>query len=343
MEGEFLLILKEEASNVGNSLVSVTKLCFNWMFILIKVFLERREFTVLFALLALTVTLSLMSPYFLTVSNLINVSRQVSIQAIIAISMTFIILTAGIDLSVGAILALGGCITASALKSGMNIPISILLGLLIGTAFGSLNGVCITKVNVPPFIMTLGMMYIARGIALFYTRGQPISGFPRSFVFLGQGYLGPVPTPVVIMAALYLLTYFILAKTRFGRYTYAIGGNKETVRLLGINITPHLIMVYAMSGCLSALSGIILTARLDSSQPTAGLGYELNVIAAVVIGGTSLFGGRGRVEGTLIGAFLIGVIRNGLNLLGVSPFLQVVVIGFVIVLAAFADIFRQKK
>lgn len=290
-------------------------------------------------LFVIVIILSVMSENFLTVDNILTVLRQVSINALIAFGMTFVILTGGIDLSVGSILALAGSITAGMLASGMDPILAILIGLLAGAVMGAFNGLIITKGKVAPFIATLATMTIFRGLTLVYSDGRPITGLSDSLTFkmIGQGYFLGIPVPVVTMLAAYGILYFILKKTVFGRQVYSIGGNEEASILSGISADKVKIWVYSLTGLLSALAGIILTSRLNSAQPTVGVAYELDAIAAVVLGGTSLSGGRGWIFGTLIGALIIGVLNNGLNLLDVSSFFQQVVKGSVILLAVLLD------
>lgn len=280
-----------------------------------------------------------MSPNFLTVNNLMNVLRQVSINALIAFGMTFVILTGGIDLSVGSILALTGAVTAGLLAGGMDPILAMLIGLVLGAILGAINGIIISKGNVAPFIATLATMTIYRGLTLVYTEGRPISGLgdSLSFQMIGKGYFLGIPVPVVTMVVAFAVLYFILKKTTFGRRVYAVGGNEEASRLSGIKVGRIKIYVYALTGALAALASLILTSRLNSAQPTAGNMFELDAIAAVVLGGTSLTGGRGWIVGTLIGALIIGVLNNGLNLIGVSSFFQQVVKGAVILLAVLID------
>jgi len=296
-----------------------------------------RQLGTLMGLLLLCSILWISTPYFLTVSNLLNVLQQTAINAIIASGMTFVIITAGIDLSVGSIVAFSGVVLASALQAGFSLPVSIVAGLGVGSACGLANGLLVTLGRLPPFISTLGMMSVARGAALVYTEGRPISGFDPSFRSIASGEFLFVPAPALIMIAVYLASHFLLSRTKFGRYTYAIGGNQEAARLSGVNITLYKTMVYAFSGLMSGLAAVILTARLNSAQPIAGIMYELDAIAAAVIGGTSLMGGEGTLGGTLIGALIMGVLRNGLNLLGVSAFIQQIIIGSVIIVAVLAD------
>ncbi|WP_407645392.1 ABC transporter permease subunit [Halanaerobium kushneri] len=310
-----------------------------------KSFLEiLNKFKTGIGLLVLVIVLSFMSPYFLTIPNLLNVVRQVSIIAVISFGMTMVILTGGIDLSVGSMLAFSGAVAAGMMvNSGLNVFLAILIGLAAGTALGLFNGLAVAKAKLPAFIVTLAMMTVARGFTLIYTNGRPISGFDETFRFFGAGYLGRIPIPVVIMFILLIVIYILLKKTPFGRYIYAIGGNETATKLSGINTDKIKIAVYALNGFLAAVSGIILTSRLNSAQPMAGEGYELDAIAAVVLGGTSLSGGSGGVIGTIIGALIIAVLNNGLNLLNVSSFYQLVAKGAVILLAVFLDRKSQQQ
>lgn len=302
-----------------------------------------RQFGTLIGLLVLCIILWLLTPHFLTFSNLLNIAQQTSINAIIAVGMTFVIIAAGIDLSVGSIVAFSGVVLASALKAGVPFPFAILIGLCVGLACGLANGLLITKGKLPPFISTLGMMSVARGAALMVTQGRPISGFSESFRFIANGEIVHVPVSVILMIVVYILAHFVLTRTKLGRYTYAIGGNEEAAILSGVNVKFYKTVIYGICGMLSGLAAVILTARLNSAQPIAGIMYELDAIAATVIGGTSLMGGEGRILGTLIGAFIMGVLRNGLNLLGVSSFIQQIVIGSVIIIAVLIDMALKKR
>ncbi|KPD00363.1 Ribose transport system permease protein RbsC [Geobacillus sp. BCO2] len=298
----------------------------------------------LIGLFLLCIVLSILSDDFLTMDNWLNLLRQVSINALIAFGMTFVILTGGIDLSVGSVLALSSAITAGMMAQGMNGFVAILVGLLAGMVMGVLNGVIITKGKVAPFIATLATMTAFRGLTLVYTDGRPITGFASDdilFQMMGRGYFFGIPVPIVFMLIVYMVLYIVLKKTTFGRHTYAIGGNEEASRLSGLRVDRLKIYVYALTGTLSALAGLILTSRLNSAQPTAGTAYELDAIAAVVLGGTSLSGGKGWIFGTLVGALIIGVLNNGLNLLNVSSFYQQVIKGAVILLAVLLD--RRKE
>ena len=294
-------------------------------------------------LLALCIVLWAATPHFLTVSNLLNVLEQTSINAIVAVGMTFVIISGGIDLSVGSVLALSGIALALALEGGVPAPAAIALALATGTACGLVNGVLITFGRLPPFIATLGMMSVARGAALMLAEGRPISGFTEGVRGLATGRVVIVPVPVILTAAVYLVAHFVLARTVFGRASYAIGGNEEAARLSGVHVRFHKTAVYGVAGLTSAVAAILLTERLNSAQPTAGTMYELDAIAATVIGGTSLLGGEGTLVGALIGALIMGVLRNGLNLLNVSSFFQQVVIGAVIIGAVLIDMSLKRR
>jgi ribose transport system permease protein len=302
-----------------------------------------RQLGTLSGLLGLIVVLWILTPHFLTVSNLLNVAEQATIIAIIAVGMTFVIITGGIDLSVGSVLAFAGVVMASALHGDIPLPLALLIGLGVGLLSGVINGLLITIGRLPPFIATLGMMSVARGAALMFTEGRPISGFSEGFRSIATGEILKIPAPVVIMIVVYLIAHFVLKRTKLGRYTYAIGGNEEAALLSGINVRLNKTMVYGIAGLLSGLAAILLTARLNSAQPIAGMSYELDAIAATVIGGTSLLGGEGTVSGTLIGALIMAVLRNGLNLLSVSSFFQQVVIGSVIIFAVLIDMALKRR
>ncbi|CAM2903272.1 ribose ABC transporter permease [Paenibacillus sediminis] len=304
-------------------------------------FVKFQSLGTLVGLLLLFIVLSFASDNFLTVNNLLNVFRQISINAFIAFGMTFVILTGGIDLSVGSILALSSAVTAGLMAGGMDTWLSVLIGLITGGLMGALNGVLIAKGRLAPFIVTLGTMTVFRGLTLVYTDGKPITGLNDNFAIFGKGYFLQIPMPIIWMVVAFAVLYIILKHTTFGRRVYAIGSNEEATWLSGISTTKVKIFVYSISGLLAAMSGMILTSRLDSAQPTAGTAYEMDAIASVVLGGTSLSGGRGWIVGTLIGAIIIGVLNNGLNLLNVSSFYQQVVKGIVILIAVLLD--RSKK
>ena len=293
----------------------------------------------LLGLIVLVVVVSIMNPSFLAPLNILNLLRQVAINALIAYGMTFVILTGGIDLSVGAILALSSTLMAGMMVSGMDPILAILVGCLLGAIMGAVNGLLITKGKMAPFIVTLATMTIFRGLTMVYTNGNPITGLGDSFMFqvFGRGYFLGIPVPAITMIITFVILWVILHKTPFGRQTYAIGGNEKAAIISGIKVDRVKIMIYSLAGLLAALAGAILTSRLNSASPTAGDSYELDAIAAVVLGGTSLSGGRGWIVGTLIGALIIGTLNNGLNLLGVSSFFQMVVKGGVIILAVLMD------
>ena len=296
------------------------------------------------SVVALFTALSILSPYFLTVQNLSSVCRQTAVITIIALGMTIIMISGGIDLSVGSVMAFAGICGTQLLESRQSLVASVAGAMLAGAAWGLLNSALITLLKVSPFIATLGTMGAARGVTLVITNGMPVVNLPASFGRLGDGnILRIVPVPLAILVALALLTGFILKYTRMGRYAYAIGSNVEAARYAGVPIRRYLIAIYTFGGALTGLAGMIEASRLVTGQPTAGQGYELSVIAAVVIGGASLSGGEGTVAGTIAGAFLMGLISNGSNLLGVSPFWQQVVIGSVIVLAVAVDELRKRR
>ncbi|MER2106046.1 MAG: ribose ABC transporter permease [Solibacillus sp.] len=293
----------------------------------------------LLGLLLIVVVITILNPSFMTTDNILNILRQVSISALIAFGMTFVILTGGIDLSVGSTLALTGAVAATMLASGMDPVLTMVAALALGAILGAVNGVIIAKGKVAPFIATLATMTIYRGLTLVYTDGRPVSdlGNEISFQMLGKGYFFGIPVPVCTMILAFVALYIIMHKTTFGRRVYAVGGNEGASKLSGINVDRVKIAVYSLTGMLAALSALILTSRLNSAQPTAGTSYELDAIAAVVLGGTSLTGGKGWIFGTLVGALIIGVLNNGLNLIGVSSFFQQVVKGIVILIAVLID------
>ncbi|HEY4544631.1 MAG TPA: ribose ABC transporter permease, partial [Tissierellaceae bacterium] len=270
----------------------------------------------LIGLIIFSVLISFASPRFLTKSNLLNVFRQTSINAIIAAGMTFVILTGGIDLSVGSILGFSGAIAAGLLAGGVNIFFAIVAALIIGAVAGMFNGIIITKGKVQPFIATLAMMILLRGATLVYTSGRPIPvpAATTSPIFrkIGAGYIAGIPIPIFIMAIIFLVCYLVLTQSKFGRHLYAVGGNEKAAKLSGINTDRIKVLAYTISGILASVAGLIVTSRLSSAQPTAGDGYELDAIAAVVLGGTSLVGGQGSILGTIIGALIIGILNNAL-------------------------------
>jgi ribose transport system permease protein len=302
----------------------------------------------LIALVVMVVLLALASDRFLTVANQRNILLQISVNLCLSIGMTLVILTGGIDLSVGAMLALAGAVAAGLLKNGLVLKVfgvvlqftpfgAMVAGILVGLALGLFNGVAITKFRLPPFIATLGMLSIARGLTMLWTGGNPVTDLGPKFGFIGTGTLLGVPMPIWVSAMLVVVFYIVLKNTRLGRYIYAVGGSEKATAFSGINVNRVKLWVYALAGVLAAVAGLIITARLDAADPKAGLSYELDSIAAVVIGGTSLSGGRGSIFGTVLGCLIIGVLNNGLFMLGVSPFWQLVVKGFVILVAVAVD------
>lgn len=293
----------------------------------------------LIGLILFSAIVAVINPRFLSVANILNVFRQSSINAVIAIGMTFVILTGGIDLSVGSILAFCGAVSAAMLSSGMNSVLSLLVALVLGLFFGIVNGFLVSVMKLQAFIVTLVTMTFLRGATLVFTNGKPITVNDGGALFenIGGGYLFNIPIPIYITLILFVVGHYILTNTKFGRYTYAIGGNEEATKLSGIKVNNIKIWIYGISGILSALAGIITTSRLFSAQPTAGTGYELDAIAAVVLGGTSLAGGVGKITGTALGAIIIGVLGNALNLLDVSSYYQMMIKAAVILIAVLID------
>ncbi|KAA9367417.1 MULTISPECIES: ABC transporter permease [Ochrobactrum] len=307
-------------------------------------------------LLILVVIFTTLQPRFLSPLNLFNILRQVSIYGIIAVGMTFVIITRGIDLSVGSLVALSGIIAAVVAKGGIegrfllvgdgggfSWPIAAFAAVLVGAFAGFLQGVTVAKLAVPAFVVTLGGMTVFRGLTLTVGNGGPVSGFDEFFGWWGRGMVGPVPVPVIVFAVVALIAHFVLTQTRFGRSVYAVGSNPDAARLSGINTSRVTILVYAIVGFCSGLGGFVLAARLNSAEAVAGAGYELTAIAAVVIGGTSLYGGTGSVIGTVIGALLTGVLLNGLVILNVSPYTQQILVGLIIVAAVAFDSFIKRQ
>ena len=302
-----------------------------------------QKFGPLLALVLLFIVITVLNPSFMEPNNILNLLRQTSINALIAFGMTFIILTGGIDLSVGSILALSSALMAGMMVSGLDPILAILVGILLGAIMGVINGILVSKGKMAPFIVTLATMTIFRGLTLVYTDGKPITGIGDSEMFqmLGRGYFLGLPVPAVVMVIAFLILWFLLHKTSFGRKTYAIGGNERASRISGIKVDRVKVAIYGLAGTMAAIAGAILTSRLNSAQPTAGQSYEMDAIAAVVLGGTSLSGGKGRLFGTLVGVLIIGTLNNGMNLLGVSSFYQQVVKGAVILIAVLFD--RKKS
>lgn len=302
---------------------------------------------IIVAFLVLCVFLSVFpktSGSFFTRQNIFNVLRQISTNLFLACGMTMVIILGGIDLSVGSIIALSGCISAGCVaRYNLPLPIALLMGLLVGLLVGMFNGAVISKTTIPAFIVTLATMNIAKGLAYVYTGGSPVRVVTKEWQFLGAGYVGIFPTPVVILVIVLIITAIIMNKTKMGRHMYAVGGNQQAAEFSGIKVEKVKFFVHAFSGLMAGLAGIVLASRMYSGQPTAGDGAEMDAIAAVVVGGTSMAGGSGKIGGTIIGGLIIGVLNNGLNLLNVNSFWQYVVKGVVILLAVFLDYFRNKR
>ncbi len=295
------------------------------------------------SLVVLFAALSIASPHFLTNTNLSSVVRQTAVINIMALGMTLVIIAGGIDLSVGAILAMGGLLGTMAMERGYPVPAGVVIGVLTGLFWGFVNGFFTTRLKIAPFIVTLGTLGIVRGLTLIISNGLPVHKIPPSFSYLGEGNLLGVPFVLWLLVACAAITHVILEHTRLGRYAFAIGSNPDAALYAGIPVAFHTAAVYAICGMLTGLAGMIEASRLMTGQPTAGQGYELQVIAAVVIGGGSLRGGEGSVIGTLIGAFIMGLLSNGSDLLGISPYLQQAIIGAVIILAVTVDELRKRK
>lgn len=315
------------------------------------------RFAPLIFLVVLMLIFSILEPNFLNPTNLFNVMRQISITGLIALGMTFVILTAGIDLSVGSVLAVSGMVAAAVAKGSLGNTLSLgedeavgygpyaamAASIAIGTLCGFIQGYAITWLKVPPFVVTLGGLSVFRGLTLWFSNGGPISGFESDYRWWGQGMIGPVPVPVLIFIAAAILCHIVLRHSRYGRHVYAVGGNPEAARLSGLAVDRVILSVYMIVGFFAGLAGFVLSARLNSSEAVAGIGYELTVIASVVIGGTSLFGGAGSIAGTVVGATLIGVLVNGLVLNNVSSYIQSVVIGLIIITAVAFDRFVKTR
>lgn len=299
------------------------------------------EYKSVIALLVFMIAVSMISDSFFSTNNMLNILRQTSINAIIAVGMTFVILTSGIDLAVGSILALTGALAATMIGLDFNIMLTVTLTVAAGAGLGCLSGLVIAKGKVQAFIATLATMTLLRGATMVFTDGRPISASggaaSEAFSFIGSGYLFGIPFPVYLMVLVFVAAWYVLNHTRLGRYVYALGGNESATRLSGISVDRVKLAVYSISGGLSALAGLIVTSRLASAQPTAGTSYELDAIAAVVLGGTSLTGGKGRITGTLVGVLIIGILNNALNLLNVSSYYQLIAKALVILLAVLVD------
>ncbi|WP_413451726.1 ABC transporter permease [Georgenia phoenicis] len=297
---------------------------------------------ILVVLIALVALMAVIAPNFASVDNLMNVARSISVNAILAAGMTFVIITAGIDLSVGSTVAVSGVVAVMTAISGAPTPLAVVLGVLAGAVMGLVNGALTAYLSLAAFIVTLGTMTFGRGLAYTMTGGQPIVDNTIGFRDIGNGYIAGIPAPVVVMAVVYLAAWFLLERTRYGRHVYAVGGNSEAARLAGVNVKAVTTSVYVIAGACAGLAGIIFAARVVSAQPTAGDGYELDAIAAVVLGGTSLMGGRGRIIGTLIGSVILGVLTTGLILMNVPFFTQLLIKGAVIILAVVIDSLKHR-
>ena len=302
-----------------------------------------QKFLPFISLALLFAVLSVASPYFLTATNLASVIRQTAVINIMALGMTLVIVSGGIDLSVGSILAFSGVVGTMTMVSGGSVWLGILAGIAAGAAWGCANGLMIARLRLPPFIVTLGTLGIVRGLTLVISGGLPVVGLPKEHGFLGEGTIGPAPFVLVVLVACAIVTHVAMRSTKLGRYTYAIGSNEAAAVYAGIPVGRYKVAIYAICGLLAGLAGMIETSRLMTGQPTAGISYELQVIAAVVIGGGSLAGGEGTVIGTLIGAFIMGLLSNGSDLLGVNPYWQQVIIGAVIILAVALDEARKRR
>ena len=303
---------------------------------LAKKYLSR--YGILIALLVICIILSVATPYFFTVQNLVIILRQVSVNGILAIGVTFVIIAGGIDLSLGSVVALTGVAAASfAHPGGYPLIVPLLIGLLTGALVGVINGLTITVGRVAPFIVTLGMMTMTRGLALVWSNGRPVTNLSPAFNFIGGGDVLYIPVPILLFVLVIIVAYILLHNTTAGRYIYAVGGNEQAARASGIRVNAVKMFAYIMCSGLAALAGIVLASRITTGQPNAGVAYELDAIAAVVIGGTSLLGGRGTVAGTVIGVLIIGVINNGLDLLNVSSYYQQIIKGVIIIGAVLID------
>ena len=302
-----------------------------------------KSYSLYLAFLVIFIVFSLLNENFLSINNILNIIVQSAIIAIIAVGQTMVILTSGIDLSVGSIVGAVGIGIGLLMVAGLPIPLAVGLGVLMGAIFGLINGLIITYGRVPAFITTLGMMGMARGFGLALNEGKPVAGLPQSFESIASASLGGIPSFVFYTLIIYVIMFVILERTKFGRHIYAIGGNRDAARLSGVKVRVVETIVYLFSGMFAGLGSVLLTARLNYATPVAGNGYELDTIAAVVIGGTALSGGQGRIVGTLVGALMLGILRNGLTIVNVSSFFQQIIIGAVIIIAVFADKLNEKK
>lgn len=308
---------------------------------IIQLFLDKG--IAIIGLVLLFIIMSIVSSDFLTANNLLNVARQAAVLCIMAVGMTFIIITGGIDLSAGSQIAVSGVIVASLLAMGVPLPFAILLTIAAGSVIGLVIGGIVATQKIPPFIVTLAMMTILSGVAFVITQGTPIIVTNDAFRFLGRGYIGPIPVPIILLVIVSVLGYLLLSQTRFGRYVYAVGDNEEAARLCGINVKRVKMGVYVLGASITALAGVLLASRLSTGSPNAGTGSELDAIAAVVLGGTNLFGGEGKITGTIMGVAIISILNNGLNLLNVPSYHQLIIKGAVILLAVWLNSLREKS
>jgi ribose transport system permease protein len=338
-----MLLEVNKMSNVIIKENKNTSFGFNFGSSIIKFF--RENIGIIIGFIVLCIVISVVNSNFLTTNNILNVLRQSSTNLYLALAMTMIIILGGIDLSVGSIIAVVGVVTTSTIALwGFPVYLGIIAGLLVGLLIGVLNGYVVATTIIPPFIVTLATMNIARGAAYVLSDGKPIRVMSMSFNNIGSGYIGGVlPTPVLFLIIILILCYLIMNKTKLGRYMYAVGGNPDAAKFSGINIKRVQLFAYTFSGLMAAVAGIVLASRMFSGQPTAGEGSELDAIAAVVLGGTSMSGGKGKIGGTVIGALIIGVLSNGLNLMGISSFWQYIVKGFVILVAVYTDVIKKRK
>lgn len=303
----------------------------------------KRNLGILAGLFLMSLALTIVTPSFLRYNNIVNVLRQVSSNGILAFGMTFAIIIGGIDLSVGSVLALGGTLAAGLIvNNGIPVPAAVAIGCILGAGVGFFNGFVIARTGIPPFIVTLATMQISRGAAYVYTNGEPIRTTDPAFIAIGTGSLGPVPLPVIYMLIIFVVLVVLLNSTRFGRYVYALGGNRDAAVYSGINIKMVIVVVHTIIGLLAAFAGVVLCSRMYSGQPTIGNGFEMDAIAAVVLGGTSMSGGVGTLGGTFIGMLIIGVLNNGLNLMNINSFWQLILKGCVILLAVYIDVLKRK-
>ena len=301
------------------------------------------EYAIIVIFIVLFVVMSIFAPNFFTGNNMVNILRQVSISGICAVGMTFVMLTGGIDLSVGAILGVSGVLTAMMMLKGIPSLLASIIALALGVVIGGITGAIIHYIEIPPMIATLGTMTSLRGVAYLITGGTPVFGFDESYSKIGQGHVGVIPIPVIILAIVYVIGIFVLSKTKFSRYVYGIGGNQEVARLSGIKVARVKIAVYAISGFCSALAGLVMLGRVNSGQPRAGESYEMDVITAVVLGGVSLNGGVGNLSHVIFGVLIMGVLTNGMTMMAVDDYWQRVVKGLILLLAVSFDHYIQKK